>query len=354
MSVYKDEKRGTWFAKFYYTDWQGQKKQTTKRGFQKKKDAQEYEQEFLNQAHRTCDMTLSSLVDLYLEDMETRLRPTTLVGKKNIIQTKFLPHFGKIPVNQITSPQIRQWQALLIKQGYSETYLKRLNNQLSALFNYAMKYYDLPKNPVRQAGSMGKSKSDLLQFWTVDEFKRFIVTIDQADFGLAYKIMFWGGLRIGEVMALTPEDITESKNISVTKSLAYYNGEKRIYPPKTKKSNREIPIPDFLYQEIREYLKSCEYLEGNEQIFQFSNTMLRTRLKKGTVRAELPDIRVHDLRHSHASLLIEMNEPILLISERLGHESVETTLNTYAHLYPEKGVVLAEALEKLNQSSPKD
>ncbi len=349
MPVYKDEKRGTWYASFYYTDWTGTRKLKKKRGFIKQKDAKDYEREFLNKSNQSCDMAFESLVELYMEDVSARLKESTMDTKKNIIDTHILPFFKKLPINKIEATHVRKWQNDLIKneKGYALTYLKTINNQLSAIFNYAVKYYKLPGNPVRIAGSMGKKKADEMEIWTLDEFEQFISTVDKPALKLAYEIMFWTGLRVGECISLTPKDIWPEKVIDVNKTSSRKNGEDRIYDPKTTKSARKVPIPEFLYNEIQGYINSLYEVKDTDKIFYFTKSTLNKNLDYYSERAGVKRIRVHDLRHSHASLLIEMGQPILLISERLGHENVQTTWETYAHLYPNKGVQLADELQKI-------
>ena len=136
MPAYKDEARNTWFCKFYYKDWKGESKQKMKKGFKTKKEAQDYEREFLNKAHASVDMAFGSLVELYMEDCQSRLKPTTLENKKYMIDLKVLPFFKDMPLNTINATTVRKWQNELIsnENNYSQTYLKTLNNQLSAIF----------------------------------------------------------------------------------------------------------------------------------------------------------------------------------------------------------------------------
>lgn len=347
MPAYKDEKRGTWYAMFYSTDWQGVRHKTKKRGFARKKDALDYEREFLNKKQSSPDMSFASLAELYFDDMKTRLRETTIDGKKNIFDTKILPHFGKLSISNIKASDVRKWQAELMSKDYSQTYLKTINNQLSAIFNYAVRYYKLPENPVRLAGSMGKKKAGEMDIWTIDKFKQFIEVVDKPAVKLAFEIMFWAGTRVGETLALFPQDILPDKMIDINKTTSRREGIDNFYDPKTNKSFRKVPIPDFLYDEIQGYIGKLYGIKKDEQIFYFAKSTLNKNLDYYAELAGVKRIRVHDLRHSHASLLIEMGQPILLISERLGHETVDTTWNTYAHLYPNKGVALAEELQKM-------
>ena len=144
---------------------------------------------------------------MYYADMETRLREHTMRTKKYIVELKILPYFGNKRVNDITAADIRQWQNELIKKGYSPTYLKTINNQLSAIFNYAVRYYDLKSNPCVKAGSMGKSKAEEMNFWTGEEFRKFIDSAMNKRLSyMAFMILYWMGMRLGELLALNPKD----------------------------------------------------------------------------------------------------------------------------------------------------
>lgn len=124
MSVHRDAKQKTWYAKIKYTDWTGAPCSTTKRGFARKKDAQEYEEDFLRKQQGAANMTFQSLYDFYMQDCQTRLRETTCKTKEWIFTKKILPFFGKLPCNEITPADIRKWQNTLMKKGYTPTYLK--------------------------------------------------------------------------------------------------------------------------------------------------------------------------------------------------------------------------------------
>ena len=139
MPVYKDDERGTWYASFYYTDWQGRRKLKKKRGFERKKDAQEFEREFLAKQERSCDMTFASLWSLYCEDMASRLRENTLQSKKYLVERHILPFYEALKVNEITPAHVRKWQSELLSKGYAQTYVKTINNQLVAVLNYAVR-----------------------------------------------------------------------------------------------------------------------------------------------------------------------------------------------------------------------
>ena len=347
MKAEKDKKTGKWLIQYRYTDWQGKRRKSTKRGFATKIEAEEWLRNFLITQKADFDMKFEDFWKMYCADMETRLREHTMRTKKYIVELKILPYFGNKRVNDITAADIRQWQNELIKTGYSPTYLKTINNQLSAIFNYAVRYYDLKSNPCAKAGSMGKSKAEEMDLWTGEEFRKFIDSVMNKRLSyMAFMTMYWTGMRMGELLALNPKDVDiEKKTISITKSYQRLGKKDVITPPKTPKSKRVITIPEFLAADIKDYMDSLYDLQEDDRLFPITKYYLEHEMQRGIKESGVKRIRVHDLRHSHASMLIELGFSPLEIANRLGHEKVETTLNTYAHLYPNKQTKLAERLD---------
>lgn len=347
MRAEKDKKTGKWLIQYRYTDWQGKRRKSTKRGFTTKREAEEWLRNFLITQNADFDMKFEEFWKMYCADMETRLREHTMRTKKYIVELKILPYFGKKRVNDITAADIRQWQNELIKKGYSPTYLKTINNQLSAIFNYAVRYYDLKSNPCAKAGSMGKSKAEEMDFWTGEEFRKFIDSVMNKRLSyMAFMTLYWTGMRLGELLALTPKDVDlEKRTISITKSYQRLGRKDVITPPKTPKSKRVITIPEFLAADIKDYMDSLYDLQEDDRLFPITKYYLEHEMQRGIKESGVKRIRLHDLRHSHASLLIELGFSPLEIANRLGHEKVETTLNTYAHLYPNKQTKLADRLD---------
>lgn len=354
MPPFKNKERGTWYSSFYYTDWTGKRKKKKKEGFKTQKDAKAFEREFLERSQASPEMTFKTLVNLYLEDCKSRLKPTTYSNKEYVIHTKLLPYFGGVAINKIEPATVRMWQNEFInhENNYSPTYLKTINNQLSAIFNFAMRYYKLPSNPARICGSMGKKNAESMTFWTKDEFSKFLGYIsDNPASKVMFELLFWTGIRTGELLALTLEDFDfEKQTISINKNYARHKNEDLILKPKTEKSKRIITIPKFLCDLILDYTSKFYDYRPDERLFQVTKHHLRREMIRGSKKANIERIRVHDLRHSHASLLIELGFSPLLISERLGHENIETTLNTYSHLYPNKHGEVANKLQELISS----
>ena len=151
--------------------------------------------------------------------------------------------------------------------------------------------------------------------------------------------------RLGELLALTASDFNfERQTLTINKSLQNIKGNIIITPPKTPKSNRTIKIPQFLVDEMQDYIKSLYGLEPDDRIFPISKAYLHHEMNRGAKAAGVKRIRIHDLRHSHVSLLIEMGFSAVAIAERVGHESIDITYR-YAHLFPSKQAEMANKLD---------
>lgn len=348
MKAEKDQKTGKWMIQYRYTDWQGKRRKSTKRGFKTKKAAEDWLSDFLSIKAGDLDMKFSQFMSIYYEDMKARLRESTMRTKQYIVDLKILPYFKDKPVCEITVSDIRAWQNGMMKQGYSQTYLKTINNQLSAIFNYAVKYYDLKNNPCKRAGSIGKSHAEEMKFWVKEEFIKFADSImNKRQSYMAFMILYWTGMRIGELLALTFSDVNlEQKTISVSKSYQRIASRDVITLPKTPKGKRVISISDFLVADLRDYISSIYEKSHTDRLFSITKSFLEHEMERGVRESGVKKIRLHDLRHSHASLLVEMGFSPLEIAERLGHEKIETTLNTYAHLYPNKQTKMADKLDQ--------
>ncbi len=354
MSVYKDGSK--WRVIYRYTDSRGERKQTQKRGFSTKKEAQAWEREQMNKTESSLDMTFESFSEIYFEDMKKRLKDNTWHTKEHILRTKLIPFFGKRKMCDIQPKDVIAWQNEMLEgstktgKPYSPVYLKTLHNQLSAVFNYAVKFYGLPSNPAAKAGNMGKAKNREMLFWTQEEYKQFAeVMMDKPVSFYAFEMLYWCGIRLGELLALTPEDFDfQNRKLRINKSYQRIKGQDVITEPKTKKSNRTIEMPDFLCEEMQDYLRMLYDQKSDERIFTISKSYLHHEMDRGVKETGLKRIRIHDLRHSHVSLLIELGFSAVAIADRVGHESIEITYR-YAHLFPSKQAEMANKLSELKK-----
>ena len=352
MAAFKNKANGTWYVQVRYTDWKGERQQKLKRGFATKKEAQAWEREFLMQKQADVNMTFESFAQLYEKDMKPKLKLNTWLTKESIIQKKILPYFGKRKLSEITAKDVMDWQnairGLTDAKGkpYSPTYLKTVHNQLSALFNHAVRYYGLQVNPAAKAGNMGVEERREMLFWTKEEYLKFAdAMMDKPLSYYAFEMLYWCGIREGELLALTPTDFDfEAGTVSISKSYQRLKGKDVITTPKTKKSNRVIKMPKFLCGEMEDYLKMFYSTGANERIFPVSKHYLHHEMDRGAKAAGVKRIRIHDLRHSHISLLIDMGFTALAIADRVGHESIDITYR-YAHLFPTRQTEMADKLD---------
>lgn len=205
MPAYKDSKTGTWFVKFYCKDWTGENKQIKKRGFATKREALDYERNYKIRQENNLDMTFGEFWKLYTEDVKNYVKLNTWLTKEHIVDTKILPYFKNLKMNEITSGDVRKWQNEMVAfryengKSYSQTYKKTMHNILSAIFNHACRFYNLKSNPARQAGNMGREEKKEMLFWTTEEYKKFSeAVIDKPVSFYAFEMLYWTGMRLGD------------------------------------------------------------------------------------------------------------------------------------------------------------
>ena len=352
MPAYKN-KNGSWYCSFYYKNWKGVNSRKKKSGFNTKKEALEWERKFIEQNEGNLNMSFEQFIEIYNKERRSRLKLNTYQTKEYLIKNKILPYFKELKINEIEPIDVVRWQNELLEmkddkgKGYSQTYLRTIHAQLSAIFNYAIKYYKLDRNPAKLAGTIGKKNADEMDFWTKEEFNLFVKEIMDKPFSYeAFSVLYWCGLRVGELLALTQNDFDFDKNIlNINKSYQRIKSEDIITNPKTEKSTRLVYLPDFLVEDIRLLFSRLYDQRKDERIFQFTKSFLYREMDRGCKKSGVKRIRIHDLRHSHVSLLIEMGFSPVAISERVGHESIDITLR-YAHMFPSKQQEMVDVLDR--------
>ena len=357
MPAYKDKNTGKWYCRFYYQDLSGTRKQKMKRGFELKRDAQQWENEFLKKAAGSPDMTFGSLIGLYLDTKKRTLKPSTYRDRTSQISHHILPHFKGRTLSEITEKDIKKWQFALMDE-ISDTTGRPLSagtrrlyfRILTGIFNLAIKECGLAVNPCSKCGNLNEKPQKHMDFWTQEEFQQFIRTFQKDSHAyVMFMVLYYTGIRAGELLALTPADIDlKKKTISISKTLAYSENGMVIQSPKTASSNRIITVPTFLCDIIAQY-ESCIYdLQPEGRLFYQSRGLLFYGIKRHAEMAGLKKIRVHDLRHSHASLLINLGYSPLEVAKRLGHEKPSMTLDVYSHMFATKQEEIADKLQEIH------
>lgn len=284
MSAYYDKITKNWYCIFYFTDWKGTKKQKKKRGFSRKKDALEYEREFHDKLPSSPDMPFSDMVELYLADKKMHTKLKTYKTKKSRIYTWILPYFDDKDINAITALDIRQWQGELKEavgatgELLSPAYMQNLITEFSGIFNFAVRFYNLPTNPCKVAGNLVGKKGKSLDFWTREEFDRFIDTFDKADpYYAAFMTLYYTGMRIGD----DDDKIRlNQRKPSKYKGLSRFGPEKNLQRINKFMKERPIFYKNLIQmkENFRFYLR-CFYCITKVVILQF-NSENRTELAR--------------------------------------------------------------------------
>lgn len=284
MPAYKNKDNGTWYVMTQYTNWKGERKPKCKRGFDTKREAQEWEHTFQQQNSGDLDMPFSAFVEIYCQEQKPRLKESTWQTKENIIQQKILPYFGNYKINEITTKDVRAWQNEMLayrneeNKPYSSSYLKTLHNQLSAIFNYAVRFYDLHSNPAAKAGNMGSEERKEMLFWTKEEYQKFSeVMMDKPISYYAFQVLYWTGIREGD---------DDDKIRLNQRKPSKYKGLRRFGPEKNlQRINKFMKERPIFYknliqmkENIRFYLR-CFYCITKVMILQF-NSENRTELAR--------------------------------------------------------------------------
>lgn len=351
MPAYKDNKTGKWYCKFYYKDGDNNDKQKFKRGFSTKKDALNYEREYLLSRQGQPTMLLSSFIELYKKDQYPQLRQNSIRTKDSRFK-KIIDTFKDKPLNEITSRDIRTWQNKLIELDSSDGYIKTLQTEFSSLINHAVRFYGLPKNPFHLV-KLAKNPNYMppkMRYWTFEEFKQVYRCIDDIKSKTAINMLYFTGMRKGELDALTWGKVDfDNKTVLIDRSFQRIKKKDIITQTKTYES-RTISLPNTTIEILGDYKKKCYFTNRDDKIFQWEKRYIENGIKKGVNKANqeikeynkshedkkplIKKIHVHGLRHSHASYLINHGINIVLISKRLGHKNTSITLDTYSHFFP--------------------
>lgn len=287
----------------------------------------------------------------YLKYVEIKQKRSSIHTLKEKFNNLILPYFKNFNIYNITAEDYIDFQYNLQKKKYSYNYLRNTHYLVVAFLDYCINFLNLKENVARKVGNFNNNNSITKNdFYTIKEFKKFIKYVDNEIYKQFFNLMFFTGTRPGEAMALRFSDLNDNI-LSITKTLDEHgtNGKRLIGTPKTKSSIRDISIDKKLKKDLlnlkKDYLKIYQNYDYDYYIFggikPLSPTTINRYKKKAADKAKIKCIRIHDFRHSHATLLLNKKIQIKVISKRLGHSNVDTTLNTYIHsdLSQEKRVI---------------
>lgn len=366
-------KKTFWECEGNYIDSFGRARRYHKRGFAKEKDAKAYERLFLNSAKDSdsLNITFRELFDLYINNRVSVIKQRSISDIKYTAEKHILPFWGKIKIKSITRPLIMKWQQELVSITYthknktnenneilplrfSNDYLVSIQGQFKTIMTFGIKMgivtdgtimtFDFIKNN-------NELKKEML-FWHPSEYFKFINEVDDAQYTALFNILYWCGLRIGEVLALTWNDV-DLINSSVTIKKTYDQKNRVVTAPKTSNSNRCVLMPMKCLESLKTWQYECSRLDGyhsNTYIFGFNKPLddntIRRKKDKWCVKANVTKIRIHDFRHSHVSLLINQGFNAFDIAKRLGH-TVDMVNNRYSHWFDSSQKKMVDALNNV-------
>lgn len=362
MASYEQNKSSKlWSVRFRIVDETGEHNKRLS-GFRRKADAETAYREFMQtyikpvRANKKGDeITFGQIYSAYQSYLSLNAKESTQYALAQIIQSYVLPQFKNTPISKIDKAALEAWQKeLWLRTDLKYSYKKNIRGRFNSVLLYGNKEFDTPPSPFKKM-SVPKNfaiQKEEMQIWTTEEFQQFSSCIERQDCKVYFRTLYLTGMRKGEALALTIDDFDyASKVLKVIKTKTKKRINKsgpgyRITSPKTLSSNRTIRIPDSLADDIQALIqeKSGPYIFGNENPLPESTidrSFIRAIEKSGVKR-----IRIHDLRHSHASLLLSNGVNIVAVAKRLGHSNITQTLNTYAHIMPKDDDLILSTLNK--------
>lgn len=356
----KDGRKYIWYV--WETGLDGKKHKKFSKAYKTEAEAKRAEKEYLKMSEvfeGDMNMTFKELYTKYYEVQKDIVRYSTLKTYRDRI--KYIGMFDKVKLKDMDAIHYQKWRAEMMKVDISNSYKNEIQKFLKIVINWAVKTYGFNMNKFYGRMEPFTSASDIkkeMDFYTLEEFNQFISFAPNLQIKCMYETLYYCGLRRGEARGLQWKDVNWSdKRLSVTKQAVTHGSENstlyELTKPKTQKSNRILPIAEILFMDLKQlYEEQKQFAEFNEEWFIFGNfipiTFYQMRHKNIEIArdAKIKRIRLHDFRHSCASLLINNNANIAVVSQFLGHASIEETLDTYTHMFKDK---LSDAVNTINK-----
>lgn len=344
----------TWSVRFRYVNEQQKEVQKRLCGFGTKRECQtEYEKfiatakQYVKLENEAQDLLFSTLYEEYKAFQKPRIKESSYFSLCTKCDLHIKPYFEKFKVKNITPKIILDWQMGLEK--YSYKHKTNLRAYLAGILKYAERYYQI-QNQIKYVDAFKKTeKPKEMLIWSPKEFLMFITKVTDIRYKTFFYALYYTGSRKGEMLATQWKDWDlDNKILNIDKTITKktFDNHLAITSPKNFTSIRKISLPNSLIQLMKEF--KSQYYKDNDLdfVFPLSETSIRRHKKEACKLSEIKEIRIHDFRHTHASLLISCGISIVGVAKRLGHANIEQTLNTYAHLMESEDKNLLNVLDK--------
>lgn len=349
-NIYKDAKRGTYYFRITYYDKTNTRQFITRKGFKQRKEAVKSCNAYMDELEdigKINQLPFNELVEEYIDWYAARRKASSLKSLKTHVNNHLLPHFKSMDVFNMTTKDIMKFQNKKMKENHSGEYLKKMHVFLVSILNHAMKYHDLKQNVASLVGNFEIETQKRLNYWTLEQFNQFYEVLTKIEHKLFFKLLFYSGARKGEIRALTWENVNfDDEFIHINKT--DYHGVVTV--PKTKAAIRDIYLPTHMMDDLKAYLnwyKEHNIYKDNYVLFgEFFKSLSESTIDRWFTNAlnaldeqlsdgeTFPRIVIHELRHSHASMLVNHGASLMIIAQRLGHSSIDEVSSRYGHLYP--------------------
>lgn len=360
MPIYKTKKKNKYGdfqyrVTYNYTDTDGKYRQKSRLvyGYAEAKTTLAKLESQKDNQEETKSITVQALYDLYTSSKTHEVRESSLRKTEGILNNHILPYLKDIRLKNLTTKKLEEWKENISKKNIKVSTKQNAYKEFRAMLNYGLRVGYINENPLLKVGNF-KDPYDFnipeekIQYYTAEEYKKFISGIELDNvkdwaYYTFFSIAFYTGVRKGENNAVRWKDLNNNiLNIrrSVTQKL---KGKGDVFtPPKNKASYRKLQIPRPLIEILKKQKKIQQknysnwtedfLICGGEKCL--GDTAISNKNIELSQKAGLKTIRIHDFRHTHATLLINEGINIQEIARRLGHSDVQTTLKVYAHLYP--------------------
>lgn len=335
MPAYKDKDRGTWYIKYSYTDRiTGKRKQVLKRGFPTKREALTWEAKERSADLQPTSITFRALMVKYYDYRKPRDR--TKENQTSMLETYF-PMIDQ-PVDRITKQMMMEWYLELTSKDLSIGTKNLILTVVKSIFRFGAEFYDLPNH----SSSLKRLRSGKRKYavWTIEEFNQFIEFEPSPLYKAAFTFLYMVGCRCGELLGFQYTDFKDGR-VRIHQQMT----DRGLAPLKTESSERTLKLPDAVQTALEPILSGCS--EEHPFVFPIPKVTLYDHFKRAIRESGVPEIRIHDLRHSFATNAICSGASIVAVSKYLGHSSITITLNTYTHLLEKTDDEMIEIMNDL-------